>query len=172
MQIRTLLRTATFRLSALYALIFALALVTLLGLVYLRSAVYLTHRVDGILATEAAGLLRGPKSTLPTRIHEALALDGLRNNVFGLFRRDGRALAGNLPALPAALREGAGPVEIGPTAVFGASARMIARHLPDGEVLAVGRDVDQLREMRGIIAWALIWSGAAVIVAGLACGVA
>jgi signal transduction histidine kinase len=172
MQIRTLLRTATFRLSALYALIFALALVTLLGLVYLRSAVYLTHRVDGILATEAAGLLRGPESTLPTRIHEALALDGLRNNVFGLFRRDGRALAGNLPALPAALREGAGPVEIGPTAVFGASARVIARHLPDGEVLAVGRDVDQLREMRGIIAWALIWSGAAVIVAGLACGVA
>jgi signal transduction histidine kinase len=172
MQIRALLRTATFRLSALYALIFALALVTLLGLVYLRSAVYLTQRVDGILATEAVGLLRGPAPTLPTRINEALALDGLRNNVFGLFRHDGTTITGNLPALPSALRSGSGPVEIGPTAAFGASARVIARRLPDGEVLVVGRDVDQLQEMRGIIASALIWSGGAVIVAGLACGVA
>lgn len=172
MQIRALLRTATFRLSALYGLTFALALVTLLGLVYLRSAVYLTHRVDSILATEAAGLLKGPAPALPTRIDEALALDGLRNNVFGLFRRDGTAITGNLAALPATLRDGDGPVEIGPTAAFGASARLIARHLPNGEVLAVGRDVEQLREMRGIIASALLWSGGAVILAGLACGVA
>jgi signal transduction histidine kinase len=63
-------------------------------------------------------------------------------------------------------------VEIGPTAAFPAPARLIARRLASGEVLVVGRDVDQLQEMRGIIASALIWSGCAVILAGLACGVA
>ena len=100
MQIRALLRTATFRLSALYALIFALALVTLLGLVYLRSAVYLTQRVDGILATEAAALVRSPPSEVEQRIDEALTLDGKKNNVFALFSPAGEQLAGNLAAIP------------------------------------------------------------------------
>ena len=36
----------------------------------------------------------------------------------------------------------------------------------------VGRDVNQLREMRAIIASALIWSGVLIILAGLACGAA
>lgn len=172
MQIRALLRTATFRLSALYALIFALALVTLLGLVYLRSAVYLTQRVDGILATEAAALVRSPPSEVEQRIDEALTLDGKKNNVFALFTPSGEQLAGNLAAIPQRLKPGGPPVEIGPTAAFPAPARLIARRLASGEVLVVGRDVDQLQEMRGIIASALLWSGGAVIVAGLACGVA
>ena len=172
MQIRALLRTATFRLSALYALIFALALVTLLGLVYLRSAVYLTQRVDGILATEAAALVGSPPSEVEQRIDEALTLDGKKNNVFALFSPSGEQLAGNLAAVPQRLKPGGPPVEIAPTTAFPAPARLIARRLASGEVLVVGRDVDQLQEMRGIIASALIWSGGAVILAGLACGVA
>src|ERR1700761_2311393 len=98
MQIRALLRTTTFRLSALYGLIFALALVALLGLVYLRSAVYLTHRVDGILATEAASLVASPPSERSQRIGDALSLGGSRNNVFALFSPAGARLAGNLAA--------------------------------------------------------------------------
>src|SRR5580658_2945655 len=100
MQIRALLRTTTFRLSALYGLIFALGLAALLGLVYLRSAVYLTRRVDGILATKAAALLAAPQTGLPARINEALALDGLKNNLFGLYRANGGFVAGNLTILP------------------------------------------------------------------------
>jgi len=172
MQIRALLRTTTFRLSALYGLIFALGLVALLGLVYLRSAVYLTGRVDGILTTEAAALARSPPSEVEQRIDEALTLDGQKNNVFALFAPGGAPLTGNLAAVPAALRPGGAPVEIGPTASFPAPARLIARRLASGEVLVVGRDVNQLQEMRGIIASALIWSGGAIIGLGLACGVA
>jgi len=172
MQIRALLRTTTFRLSALYGLIFALGLVALLGLVYLRSAVYLTRRVDGILAAEADGLQRAPPADLRVRVDEALTLNGPSHNVIGLFTADGTRIAGDLPALPPTLKPGGAPVEIGPTALFAAPARLIARRLPDGEVLAVGRDVGQLREMRAIIASALLWSGGAVIVIGLACGLA
>jgi hypothetical protein len=78
MQIRALLRTTTFRLSALYGLIFALALVALLGLVYLRSAVYLTRRVDGILTVEADALQRAPPASLRGRVEEALTLSTAR----------------------------------------------------------------------------------------------
>src|SRR5579872_1491041 len=156
MQIRALLRTTTFRLSALYGLIFALGLVALLGLVYLQSAVYLTRRVDSILATEASGLSLSPPSELEQRIEEALSLDGAKNNVFALFTPGGSRLAGNLPAIPAGLRPGGAPIEIGPTASFAAPSRLIARRLVSGEVLVVGRDVNQLQEMRGILASALI----------------
>lgn len=172
MRLRELLRTSTFRLTALYGLVFAIGLVTLLGLVYLRSAGYLTRRVDSILAIEAGALARVPRSLLAQRINEALTLGGERNNVFELFSAAGAPLAGNLPRLPAHLQPGGPPIEIGPTPGFAAPARLIARRLPDGKVLVVGRDINQLKEMRAIIASALVWSGVAVIVAGLACGVA
>ena len=118
MQIRALLRTTTFRLSALYGLIFALALVALLGLVYLRSAVYLTRRVDGILAIEADALQRAPPASLRARVDEALSLNGQSNNVFGLFDARGAWIAGDLPALPPSLIPGGRPIEIGPTSKF------------------------------------------------------
>lgn len=172
MQIRALLRTTTFRLSALYGLIFLVGLVTLLGLVYLRSAVFLTRRVDGILDTEAAALVQTPSPELSRRIAEALNLNGVKTNVFALFTADGRRIVGNLPALPPQLRPGGPPIEIDPTPVFPTPARLIARRLPSGEELVVGRDVNQLQEMRAIIASALIWSGASIIAVGAACGVA
>ncbi len=172
MRLRELLRTTTFRLSSLYGLVFALALGALLGLVYLRSAVYLTHRVDGILATEADALDATPPADLIRRITVAQSLGGDHTSVFALFSSSGARLVGNLPALPSGLRPNGEPVEIAPTVLFPASARLIARRLPSGEVLVVGRDVSQLQEMRAIIASALIWSGVGIAAIGLACGVA
>lgn len=172
MRPRELLRTTTFRLSALYGLIFAFALAALLGLVYLQSAVYLTRRVDGILATEVHALAAAPAPALRQRISDALTLNGERTNVFALFSAGGARIVGNLAALPPTLRIDGPPVEIPPTALFPAPVRLIARRLPSGEVLVVGRDVYQLQEMRAIIASALIWTGVAIAVIGLACGLA
>src|ERR1700721_2471552 len=96
----------------------------------------------------------------------------LRTTTFRLSALYGLIFAFALVALPAALTPGGQPIEIGPTPMFPAPARLIARRLASGEVLVVGRDVGQLREMRAILASALIWSGGAVIAIGLACGVA
>jgi signal transduction histidine kinase len=170
MQLRALWRTTSFRLSILYGLLFALGTIALLGMVYLRSVVFLTQRVDGILKTEADALAGSPRPGLRRRLTEELALAGDRTNVFALFAADGRLLAGNLMVLPAALHPGGKPIEIGPTAIFPASARLIGRTLTDGQILVVGRDVSQLREMRALIGSALIWSGVTIILVGLACG--
>ena len=172
MRLSELLRTTTFRLSSLYGLVFAAGLAALLGLVYLRSAVYLTHRVDSILATEADALAATAPAELQRRIVVAQSLGGDRTSLFALFSPAGARLVGNLPALPPSLRPGGPPIEIAPTAMFPAPARLIARRLASGDVLVVGRDVNQLQEMRAIIASALIWSGIAVAVIVLACGVA
>ena len=171
MQFNALRRTTTFRLTVLYGLLFALGTIALLGMVYLRSAGYLTQRVDGILNTEADGLMRSPRVGLHERLDEELSLNGPQTNVFGLFSAGGERIAGNLPVLPAALLTGQAPVEIPPTADFPGAARLIARHLPSGEILVVGRDISQLEQMRQIITQALTWSGVLILLAGLTLGV-
>jgi signal transduction histidine kinase len=170
MRLSELWRISIFRLTMLYGLLFSVGLIALLGMIYLQSAVYLTRRVDGILATEAEGLAHARPAELVERINEALSLDGPQSNVFALFAPNGRRLAGNLPFRPPGLRTANHPIELPPTAEFPAYSRLISRTLPSGEQLVVGRDINQLREMRAIIASALVWSGATtiVIVLGLA----
>ena len=104
MRLDQLWRTTTFRLTALYGLVFALGTMALLGMVYLQSAVYLTRRVDGILNTEADALAHAPPGRLSQRISDALALNDDQTNIFALFSADGKWIAGNLYALPRALR--------------------------------------------------------------------
>ncbi|HEY1898851.1 MAG TPA: HAMP domain-containing sensor histidine kinase [Steroidobacteraceae bacterium] len=170
MQFNVLRRTTTFRLTVLYGLLFALGTIALLGMVYVRSTGYLTRRVDSILNAEAGGLVRSPRPGLSARVIEELTLNGNRNNVFGLFTSGGDHIAGNLIALPPALLKSSGPAEMPPTAEFPASTRLIARHLPGGQILVVGRDIEQLQQMRAIITQALTWSGVLILLTGLALG--
>jgi signal transduction histidine kinase len=170
MQYRELFRTTAFRLTMLYGLIFAVGTIALLGMVYVRSGVYLTDRVDGILHTEIEALMRTPRPGLRERIIEDLTLNGDRINVFGLFAANGERLAGNLDELPASLTTDGRAIELPSTPAFPVNARMLARRLPSDEILVVGRDVNQLREMRAIITSALVWSGVSILGVGLACG--
>ncbi|HEX4181989.1 MAG TPA: HAMP domain-containing sensor histidine kinase [Caulobacteraceae bacterium] len=172
MRISELWRTTTFRLTILYGLIFAIGTVALLGMVYLRSAVYLTRRVDGILAVQAEALVETPPARLGQRINEALALNGRQTTILALFSAQGRRIEGNLYALPAALHVDRPPMEIPPTPSFHTHARLIARRLASGDELVVGRDVNQLQEIRAIISSTLIWSGVLIIFVGVTCGVA
>ena len=172
MRLKEIWRTSTFRLSVLYGVLFALATVALLGMIYLQSAVYLTHRVDSILASEAQSLAAAPEATLRRRIDDALALNGGRNRVFAVFTPAGDYVTGNLRRLPARLKAGGKPLEIPPTAEVPATTRLIAKRLPSGEILVIGRDIEQLSEMRRIIGSALVWSGALILLVGLACGAA
>ena len=172
MRLSELWRTTTFRLTLVYGLVFSFGVIALLGMVYLQSAVYLTRRVDGILSTEAAALVASPPAQLRDRIDTDLLLSGPNTNVVALFSANGRRIAGNLHSLPAKLAVDGAPIEIPPTDAFPAHARLIARRLPSGEELVVGRDVNQLREMRAIIAYALVWSGVFILIAGLAIGTA
>ncbi|MGZ6037069.1 MAG: sensor histidine kinase [Phenylobacterium sp.] len=171
MRLSEVWRTSTFRLSLLYGLLFTVGAVALLAMVYLQSAVYLTHRVDRILDAEASAEMRMPPAALRQTIEDEELING-RTSLFALFAADGSRVTGNLRALPAGLVVDGGPIEVAATPEFPAAARLVAKRLPTGEVLVVGRDINQLREIRRIIASALIWSGVLIILGGLACGVA
>jgi signal transduction histidine kinase len=172
MQFSELSRTTTFRLTILYGGLFAAGTIALLWLVYVRSAVYLTSRVDNILNTEAQALVQSPRPGLRQRVIEELTLNGNRTNVFGLFSVRGEHIAGNLEAIPVGLRTDGWPMEFAPLPEFPTSSRLLARRLPTGETLVVGRDVSQLRELRAIITSALTWSGVSILLVGLGCGTA
>ena len=160
-------RTTTFRLTALYGLLFALGTVALLGMVYLRSVGFLTERVDNILNTEADALVHLPRPGLQEQLDREVAINGSRLETFGLFEADGTHLNGNIMAIPKGLQPDGRPLEVTPPSAVPFSARLIARRLAGGQILVVGRDVNQLREMRAVITSALVWSGACIVLIGL-----
>jgi signal transduction histidine kinase len=172
MQFSELRRTTTFRLTLLYGVLFAAGTLALLWLIYLRTAGYLTQRVDNILLTEADALAHSPRPGLRQRVIDDLALNGDRMNVFALFDAHAQRIVGNLEGIPPDLRIDATPMEF--TLLHGqpANARLLARRLPTGEILVVGRDINQLRELRAIITSALTWSGVAILITGLGCATA
>jgi signal transduction histidine kinase len=165
-------QTTAARLSLFYGLIFAAGVIAVLGMVYFQSAIYLTDRVDRILHGEARLMASYSSSNLADQIQDALSVDGSHINLYGLFSEDGRRITGNLETLPPTLKPGGRPVELAPTAIFPANARAIATRLPSGDVLVVGRNVNQQHEIRAIIFGAMVWSGVAIIVAGLVLGTA
>jgi signal transduction histidine kinase len=172
MPFSNLWRTTTFRLTALYGLVFVLGTVVLLGLVYLQATVYLSRRTDDIIASETRALAASARSDLRLRIAEDLILNGDRVTIIGLFAPTGTRLAGNLDILPLSLRPGGPAIETPPNVHFPSVARLRAQRLATGEILVVGRDVSQLLELRAIVGSALVFGGLTIIFVGLGCGVA
>ena len=168
--LREVWRTTTARLTLLYGLIFAVGILTLLGVVYWQSTLYLNHRVDRILKARADVFMEASPADLPKEIAEGLAIDGAQINLYALFSRDGAPLVGNLRGLPPNLMPDGPSIDMPPTAEFPSRARLIARRLPWGEILVVGRDVSQLTEMRAIVLQALAWSAVVIILTGLVLG--
>jgi signal transduction histidine kinase len=164
---RGLWRTTTFRLTALYGLIFACGLVVLLGVVYVSAADYLTHRTDEALGAEARRLERaGPAGVLRLFGAEA-AHDPLMR--FALFSQTGQRIAGDSAlGLGAFVIDGA-PRDI-PRRAGSAPSRALVARAPWGEILLIERDTRQIEELRRIILTALVWSGAVIAVLGLALG--
>jgi signal transduction histidine kinase len=149
------IRTTTFRSTAAVAGMFAVYIAVLFTIVYWRTDRYLITRSDEVITMRAIEFA----SAAPQRRLDAIA-DFLRQDprmvqYAGLFAPDGRPLAGNLPNLPPDLRVG-GPAQeslfplIG-TSVDKQTVRAIARRLPNGGVVVVGRNIDEAAEIADIV---------------------
>ncbi len=164
----SLWRTSTFRLSILFGAVFAIGIILLLGLVYLQTAGYLTRRADGALTAEASSLRQGGPDTILSQLQRQIARDPLIS--YGLFSASGDRVAGGTRLGPGDLPLDGRPREVTERKA-GAPARALAERLPWGEILVVQREARQLVEVRRIILGALLWSGAIIVVIGLASGV-
>jgi signal transduction histidine kinase len=148
------IRTTTFRSTAAVAGAFAIYIAVLFAIVYWRTERYLIARSDEVVTMRATELA----SVAPQRRLDAIA-DFLRQDprmvqYAGLFGPDVRPIAGNLAFLPVDLKVG-GPAQ---ESLFATGAggegqivRGIARRLPNGEVLVVGRKIDEAAEIAQIV---------------------
>ena len=103
MRLPRLLRTTSFRLTLLYAAVFTVSVTVLFGIIYWSTAGFLSQQLEESVDIELATILEGqPEAGLPRLIDEVE--DRAKRAPAGAFyllqARDGKVLAGNLPARP------------------------------------------------------------------------
>ena len=153
-------RTTTFRWTLAVAGTFVLCALVLFGFVYWQTAGYMTSRVEGMV-TQVLQVIAddAPEQRLES-IDNRLRQDPRRVWIAGLFGADGRRIAGNIESLPLGLKPkvpaNAEVVRIDNRGRESQQVRLAVQPLPDGEVLVVGRNIDELAEIAEIVEWALV----------------
>ena len=161
MQLPEFTRSTTRRWTMLVAVIFAALIVALLGFVYLKTKSDLTKRSDRLTATQMGVFAQLSPERRLDAIEERLKQDPDRVLLTGLFGSDGRSIAGNLQSLPPDLKtdgaiQSAVVDRLDEGSVEKQAVRLMARRLPNGDVLVIGRNVDEVAEIASVVGRALV----------------
>src|SRR6202795_1135112 len=156
MQLPEFARSTTLRWSFLVAGLFAAFIVALLGFIYLKTHGDLTVRSDGMIAAQMDVFAALPSERRLDAIGERLKQDPRRILVAGLFGPGGRRIAGNLESLPPDLEidnaiQSAVVDRVDESGREKQAVRLIARSLPGGDVLVIGRNVDEMEEIASVV---------------------
>jgi signal transduction histidine kinase len=160
MQLPELARSTTLQWTLLVAGLFAGFIVALLGFVYLKTKADLTAQSDRMIASQMAFLAHLSPERRLGAIDEHLEQDPRRVLLAGLFGPNGRRIAGNLKSLPPNLKTD-GTVQsavVDRTGEGGGekqAVRLIVQTLPTGDVLAIGRNIDEVAEIAHVVGRAL-----------------
>jgi signal transduction histidine kinase len=169
--------TSTFRLAALYLVLFAISVAALLGYVYLNTAVLLERQTDETIRAEVQGLadqyrIRGLNGIIDT-IQRRSSEDS--SSVYLLTDSTGHRIAGNITQMPALPPDETGwvefPLEVekGPTKEHHV-ARAFYTDLAGDFQLIVGRDVEALRQFASIIRSTIYYALVIAVVLGVGGG--
>ncbi len=172
-----LLRTSTFRLAALYLILFAVSVSALLGYVYWNTAVLLERQTDDTIRAEVQALadqyrIRGLNGIIDTIQRRSNDDSG---SVYLLADGRGIRIAGNLAKLPPIPEDTASwiefPLDIGrePGREHHV-ARAFHTDLEGEFELVVGRDVEALRQFANIIRRTIYYALVIALVLGLGGG--
>jgi len=170
------IRTTTFRWTLVVSGAFALCILLMFGFVYWQTAAYMTARVDGTIARDADVMARDAPDRWHEAIEERLRQDPRRIRLAGLFAADGARITGNLESLPDQLVVDSAPqtvsvVRIDTRGREAQTVRAVARRLRTGEILVIGRNVDELSEIAAIVERALVMGLIPALCLGLVAGV-
>jgi signal transduction histidine kinase len=169
-------RMTTFRWTLTVAGAFFLCTALLFGFVYWQTAVYLMDKNDALLSEQLRVFVANTPEQRLQEIDDRLRKDPERIKIAGLFDHDGHRIAGNLESLPSEL-----PLDVPANAVVVRvddhghhlqKVRIAAHSLPDGEMLVIGQNVDEIYEIAKIVLRVLVLGLLPAIALAVAIGIA
>src|SRR6478609_2396611 len=155
-----LIRSSTFLWALAMAAGFALFVVGLFAFIYWELDDYLIARSDRMITTQIHFIAELSPAHRISAIADHLDQDSRGVQYAGLFDAAGTRLAGNIDRVPRELGldgavQGVGLNLIKKPAVHDPVVRVIGKRLDGGDVLVVGRNVDETREISNVVGQAL-----------------
>src|ERR1700754_993817 len=156
-----IIRSNTLRWTLAVSGMFSLFVIVLFGFIYWQTDQYLIARSDRMIGSQLDFIAGLPGERRLDAINDHLKQDSRGVQYAGLFGADGRKIAGNLERFPPDLRmdDGARSISIERMLPAGTKIRVIramARRLPNGDVVVIGREVDEAKEISHVVAQALL----------------
>jgi signal transduction histidine kinase len=157
----TFLHTTGFRWGVVVASILAIVVVLLLAFVYWQCTTALLSPLDSALTGIATDLAPRPTAQILSNFADHTDYDPRRVKLRGLFDAVGKRIGGNLAAVPPGLVLDGAPhtVEAVRSDARGTDTetiRGVAERLPDGRILVIGRNIDELLGFLGRIGGILL----------------
>ena len=151
-----IIHSNTFHRALAVAGVFAIFVIVLFGFIYWQTDQYLIARSDRMITRQLNVIAALPGEQQLDAIDEHLRQDSRGVQYAGLFAADGRKIAGNLEQFPPQLKlndsvQSLSVVRTQPAGRETHVIRAIARQMPNGDALAIGREVDETREISHVV---------------------
>src|SRR5229473_7809367 len=151
-----IIRSTTFHWALAVAGVLAVFVIVLFGFIYWKTDDYLIARSDTMIARQLNYIAGLSSERRLIAIDEHLEQDSRGVQYAGLFGPDGHKMAGNLEQFPPELKmnDSVQSVTVVRTLTAGPQTRAIraiGRRMSDGSALAIGREVDETREISHVV---------------------
>jgi signal transduction histidine kinase len=171
-QLPDLVRTTTFRWTGSA---FAVCILLFCALVYWEAAGYMLAKTDAALNEESLAIAADSPARELNAIDDRLREDPRHIKLAGLFGSDGHRIAGDLESMPHGLKidapvQNAAAIRIDQNGPEEMTVRAIARSLPNGNVLVIARNIDELKGLAEVVARAMMLGLPFALGAGLLIG--
>lgn len=169
--------STTFRLLAIYAVIFSLSVMVLLGVIGSAVTRDMEREFDVVMDWQLIYFDSLPDADLADAIHRRIEHERMHSNYYGLFAPDGHLLAGDVLAFPPQLPTNRTGKTLNLTASAGHDeepprVRAMAELRKDGSTLMIARDLTHVLRIRATIIKALVGGGILCLLAGATGGLA
>jgi signal transduction histidine kinase len=156
------LRSNTFYWALMVAGVFAIFVTGLFGFIYWRIGDYLTTRSNRVITAQIEEIASLPADRWREAIEERLRQDPRGVQLAAIFAADGHLITGNLESLPSHLQidapaQGADIIRTDRGAREAQTVRAIAWRMQNGDVLVLGRNIDEASEISHTVGQALAW---------------
>ena len=154
------IHSTTFHWALAVGGVLAIFVTMLFGFIYWKTDTYLIARSDGMTTGQMNILAAVPEDRRLYSINQHLREDSRNVQYAGVFGADGRWIGGNLEQMPPELKmndtvQAVSVVKELPAGPEKRVIRAIARRLPGGEVMVIGRELDEANKISHVVGLAL-----------------